>query len=231
MAHSYPEGFIPLGEAFKQACSASEECKRLARRIVEVPVKLGHQGSPSPETVAALRRIDEYDAATRHIEMLIRNAIADGQLHPFFKSSNGQMEQLIDLESWRNESFGIPDIDTIPHAVTSPGADTAGCPTFLKSIYFQAWLKAHRQALEHRARPRIARKRGAKPKVFDKIKASMIADIHSGDVARAQLADMLQKELVARYGGSREPARRAREAVLSEISDAGIPDKIATTRK
>ena len=66
-----------------------------------------------------------------------------------------------------------------------------------------------------------ARLRGRKAKKLNQVKAAMTADIRRGQKTADGLRDMLEKELAAGYGVSRETARKARDAVLSEISPEG----------
>lgn len=62
-----------------------------------------------------------------------------------------------------------------------------------------------------------ARRRGAKPKKFERVREAMRSDIQQGRRSGAELGDMLEKELSASYGVSRDTARRARNAVLSAL--------------
>jgi hypothetical protein len=68
------------------------------------------------------------------------------------------------------------------------------------------------QAPTHSARPR-----GRRPKKLDQAKEAMREDIQFGQKTPDGLRDMPEKELAAGYGVSRETARRARDAVLSEM--------------
>jgi hypothetical protein len=67
-------------------------------------------------------------------------------------------------------------------------------------------------ASTHSARPR-----GRRPKKLDQVKAAMREDIVRGQKTPHGLRDMREKDLAARYGVSRDTARRARDAVLSEL--------------
>jgi hypothetical protein len=62
-----------------------------------------------------------------------------------------------------------------------------------------------------------ARPRGRRPKKLDQVKAAMREDIWLGQKTPDGLRDMLEKDLAAGYGVSRDTARRARDAVLSEM--------------
>ena len=73
----------------------------------------------------------------------MRDALADGKLLAFIKVGNGQMEQLVDRESWRPEAFGFPVIESVPDHPTNPGPNTNGQPVFIKTSNFQDWLTAH----------------------------------------------------------------------------------------
>jgi DNA-binding GntR family transcriptional regulator len=48
-------------------------------------------------------------------------------------------------------------------------------------------------------------------------------DLQQGRITVAQLEDMLEKNLATKYGISRDTARRARNAVLSELDSRQIP--------
>ena len=64
----------------------------------------------------------------------------------------------------------------------------------------------------------LARPRGRKPKKFDRAKEAIHEDMRLGRLTVVTLGNMLEKELEARYGVSRDTARKARDAVLSELS-------------
>jgi hypothetical protein len=66
-------------------------------------------------------------------------------------------------------------------------------------------------ASTHSARPP-----GRRPKKLDQVKEAMRDDIWRGRKTPDGLRDMLEKDLAAGYGVSRDTARRARVAVLSE---------------
>jgi hypothetical protein len=68
-----------------------------------------------------------------------------------------------------------------------------------------------------------ARPRGARPLKLEQTKDAMRNDIHHGRYTVAQLRDMLEKDLKARYRVSRDTARKARNAVMSELNSRQIP--------
>jgi hypothetical protein len=150
MAHTFPEGFIPIGDAFAQALEATEDCAPLLRSIDKAKTNDERFGL-----------FDKYDAVLRRVEKRMRSAIADGHLRPFMRGQNGQIEQIVDREGFRRESFGVPGIENVPHHLTNPGPDTHGQPVFLSTSNFQKWLEQQR-ASKHSY---VAR-RGAKTK-FD----------------------------------------------------------------
>ena len=66
--------------------------------------------------------------------------------------------------------------------------------------------------------PVLRRRRGRRPRKFERTVSAMRADVLQGRLSIAELRNMLEKELVERYGGvSRSVARKARNAVLSEL--------------
>jgi hypothetical protein len=80
---------------------------------------------------------------------------------------------------------------------------------------------AHSIAASPATPTRSARRRGPKAKKLNQVKAAMSEDIRRGLKTPDELREMLEKDLVAGYGVSRETARKARDAVLSEISPEG----------
>ena len=80
-------------------------------------------------------------------------------------------------------------------------------------------LPADRPAVAH------VRRRGPRPTKLEETKDKMTCDIREGRVTPATLNNMLEKDLTARYGVSRDTARKARHAVSSKIADNLIPDK------
>jgi hypothetical protein len=65
----------------------------------------------------------------------------------------------------------------------------------------------------------ITRPRGPRPTKFERTKAAMTADIQQGRRTVRQLTDMIEKVLAGIYGVSRDTARKARAAVLSEFGE------------
>jgi hypothetical protein len=59
--------------------------------------------------------------------------------------------------------------------------------------------------------------RGRKAKKLNQVKETMREDVRLGRKAPDGLRDMLEKDLAANYGVSRDTARKARDAVLSEM--------------
>ena len=150
MVHTYPEGFIPVGDAFVRALEATEDCAALLRLIDEATKEDERH-----------EHINKYDALKRRVEKQMRNALADGHLQAFTRAQNGQIEQIEDREGFRRESFGVPGIENVPHHLTNPGPDTHGQPVLLSTSNFQKWLEQHRAS-----RHSYVARRGAKAK-FD----------------------------------------------------------------
>ena len=71
----------------------------------------------------------------------------------------------------------------------------------------------------------LARPRGRKPKKLDQAKQAMREEIRLGPLTPVALRDMPEKNLADRYGVSRDTARKARDAVLSEMLPAAAPDR------
>jgi hypothetical protein len=64
---------------------------------------------------------------------------------------------------------------------------------------------------------RPGRQRGKRPIKLEQTKEAMRRDIQAGQMTLAKLTAMLEKELVSKYIVSRNTARKARNAVLSEF--------------
>jgi hypothetical protein len=69
------------------------------------------------------------------------------------------------------------------------------------------------------------RRRGRKPTKREQTKQAMQRDIREGQLTRSKLDAMCEKELAARYCVSRDTARKARLAVLSEFVEKSNRDK------
>jgi hypothetical protein len=69
------------------------------------------------------------------------------------------------------------------------------------------------------------RRRGLKPKKLEQTKEKMRHDIQDSRMTADTLAHMLEKHLAANYGVSRDTARKARNAILSEIGGNSNFDK------
>ncbi len=69
------------------------------------------------------------------------------------------------------------------------------------------------------------RRRGVKPKKLEQTKEKMRRDVWEGRITANTLADMLEKDLAGDYGVSRDTARKARDAILSEIVENSNFDK------
>jgi hypothetical protein len=65
----------------------------------------------------------------------------------------------------------------------------------------------------------IARHRGRRPIKREATEKAMRLDIQAGRVTWVKLSNMLEKQLSDRYGVSRDVARKARNAVLSEFRE------------
>jgi hypothetical protein len=130
MVHTYPDDeFIPLAGAFEQVVTPSELCTAACQSIGSAATQAERDDA-----------FERYDQAKRQIEKAMRTAIADGKLPVFRRASNNQIERIVDPTGFRHKSFGIPDIENIPHHLTSPGPDTDGQPVLLKKSDFHAWL-------------------------------------------------------------------------------------------
>ena len=138
MVHTYPEGFIPVGDAFAQALELIEDYTALRRAIDE-----------ATKDAERHEHINKHDVSVRRVEKLMRNALADGHLQAFTRrGQNGQIEQIVDREEFRRESFGVPGIENLPHHLSNPGPDTDGQPVLLEISNFRKWLTMSRHAID-----------------------------------------------------------------------------------
>lgn len=72
---------------------------------------------------------------------------------------------------------------------------------------------------------RPGRRRGRRPVKREATKEAMRENIRAGRITADGLADMQEKNLEADYGVSRDTARKARDAVLSEMSEQNSRQK------
>jgi hypothetical protein len=70
---------------------------------------------------------------------------------------------------------------------------------------------------------RTARPRGMRPLKLERVRDAMRDDIKHGRYTVAELENMLEKNLAAHYGVSRDTARKARKAVVSELNSRQMP--------
>jgi hypothetical protein len=70
-----------------------------------------------------------------------------------------------------------------------------------------------------------ARRRGRKPRKLELVKDAIKGDLQRGRYTVAGLKDMIEKTLADTYNVSRDTARKARNAVVSEIAENSIRDK------
>jgi hypothetical protein len=103
MTETFPEGFIPIGDAFVQALTSIKDLNSV----------LGREPLGGQEHINRL--LHEYDVMAHDVEGLMRGALADGILPTFRKTESGQMEQNTDRKSWRQRAFGAPCVDNVPH--------------------------------------------------------------------------------------------------------------------
>jgi hypothetical protein len=128
MAHTYPAGFIPLGEAFKWALSDAEGHDAVVRLIEEA-------GSDEERA----RHIILYDDIARQVERRMRDALADGPLHPHVRTADNGIERLVDREDFRQAAFGVAGIDSVADSIMNPGVETDGRPVLLRTEAFEKW--------------------------------------------------------------------------------------------
>jgi hypothetical protein len=67
------------------------------------------------------------------------------------------------------------------------------------------------------------RRRGVRPHKFEQTKGAMRNDLQQGRLTAAQLANMLEKNLATKYSVSRDTARKARAAILSDLNSRQMP--------
>jgi Bacterial regulatory proteins, gntR family len=86
------------------------------------------------------------------------------------------------------------------------------------------WAPSESNDKESRSNVSIgsARKRGRKPVKRERVRQAMLNDIEQGNLTVEKLGDMLEKELAERYKVSRDTARKARDAILSDYNSRQI---------
>jgi hypothetical protein len=131
MAQTCPKPLIPLGEAFGSALYDAPGYL--------VAVRQTGEANSEAERELAFSQVDEIG---RRIERRMREALADGRLPMFIRLADGSFERLIEREAWREAAFGLPNIDSVPEVVVSPGGDTDGRAVFLKICDFEKWRAA-----------------------------------------------------------------------------------------
>jgi hypothetical protein len=101
---------------------------------------------------------------------------------------------------WTDSTSVLPDAGVTTKDTQSTAASPIAAPT-------------------HSARPR-----GRKPKKLNQVNEAIRGDIQLGRLSRDDLRNMTEKALANRYGVSRDTARKARDAILSEMPGrAGRP--------
>ena len=122
MVHTYPEGFIPVGDAFAQALELIEDYTALRRAIDE-----------ATKDAELHEHINKYDASVRRVENLMRNALADGHLQAFTRGLNGQIEQIVDREEFRRNLLAFLASKTCRTTSRTQGQIPMAGQSFLRS--------------------------------------------------------------------------------------------------
>jgi hypothetical protein len=133
MAHTCPEGYMPLAEAFEEALSVLEHRDSLLQLIAEAKSE-----DESDQLFINL------DVLGRRVERLVRDALGDGLLQTFVRTTNNTIERLVEREEWRQEAFGIPNVDSVADPIVNPGVDTDGRPVLVRVDDFREWLTSVR---------------------------------------------------------------------------------------
>jgi hypothetical protein len=107
---SFPPNFISIVDAFDQAVAKLVPVDIV--RWAEAPIEEDFAGFDQD-------KLDELDQATRKIERLFRDALADGYVKAWVKNpATGLMEELIDdvsgREAWRQMAVGYPALSCAP---------------------------------------------------------------------------------------------------------------------
>jgi len=166
----------------------------------------------------------------------------DFHIEPEIKPEDLDWEQSRPLKSWnvRREAFKKPgywDLEWIELCVADvtkflcPAGQASGqTPTTSRSqpAVENQEMAAGPAASSTAGPPKPgaaapARRRGARPLKLEKARDAMRNDIQRGRLTPAQLDNMLEKNLATNYGVSRDTARKARKAVLSELNSRQIP--------
>jgi hypothetical protein len=165
------------------------------------------------------------------IRLTISKAVLDGkdvQIPVNLKPEDLDWERSCPAEPWaiRREIFGIPGFwhfewielsrTDVADVLCTPGrpgsAEKLVCPGPRPNVGPQ--------------KPEVAgpvRRRGPRPRKSEQTMEAMRDDIRQGRRTMSDLEEMLEKDLAAHYGVSRDTARKARSAVLSEMKSRQIP--------
>jgi hypothetical protein len=140
-------------------------------------------------------------------------------------------EQSRPLKLWnvRHEIFKLPGLWNLEWIKVCRADITKLCTVWSKGDAVQhgetSATSTSRPALRSTGAPQTsnaagsARRRGARPKKTEQVKGAMRNDIQQGRLTAAALKNMLEKNLAENYGVSRDTARKARNAVLSEFGE------------
>jgi hypothetical protein len=148
-AHTLPEGYLWLGDAFEQIWREIEDGRRLALEA--------ERQVPCPETSAAFggnwtqcdpTAVEALNNSRSRVEKMMRTALANGRLHAFIRDAKtGQPGELANREAWWEKiSFGVPGLSTVLHHLTCPGPETDGRPVFLPTGEVEGFIMANSPA-------------------------------------------------------------------------------------
>jgi hypothetical protein len=137
-----------------------------------------------------------------------RAAVDDCVAHGLDVEPIKRQLQSLELEG---QALGL-DQPKISEAIDAPGG---GAPAQLPET----------TTSNERATQQTTRRRGRRPRKLEQVKEAMRSDLREGSRTETGLRNMLEKELEAAYGVSRNTARKARNAVLLESGGNSKRDK------
>lgn len=213
---AYTPDWEPLAGALERvmATGASEEeakldlCGAIADRKIRVRVRIAASDD---------RRRQLFSGGNVGVPGQLRRSDLDWvQSRPIAKWSIGPRpgEHYTSIEGWKDRPLDLIELSTADVIEVLCGQLSATVPREAFTIELP-----HSETGE--------RRRGPRPKKLEKVKQAMRDDILHGRQTVDDLRQMLEKQLADSYDVSRDTARKARTAVVSEF----VENSIATNDK
>jgi hypothetical protein len=197
-------------------------CQAIADRAINIRCKLGKHGS------GGFRSQDVLDGRAFVIPTGLKPEDLDWERSRPVKSWTVQREAFSKPGSWDLEWIELSRADVTNVLCTGqPGesvcrnaSETVATSTGQPALESNSIDRGPRSSgPRNQAATESPRTRGPRPRKFEKVCGLMKGDIQKGRRSVAELSNMLEKDLAATYGVSRDTARKARKAVVSEFGE------------